>query len=295
MIAIYEIYPNNTSSTPVLYTYGASGPNPPYYSIGNNQYLLEFPTAAGSHHYQVEVYNGNSMQQLGSEDIYTQGSCLPTACANGARFNAGGVGRGNYVWFNSTCNVDGLSGHASTLWFDASTITFTCNNAPVSLNVPAACVKFDPNCAAATTTFNASANCWVTVVPLGYSGNVFLCGVSYQAPAPIASGAAVNWSGCFRGDTRSVDADWQWSAAVYTQWSGNPGGLGVKPVDSSSLCQYRNSDRAGTPEAFKGAVTTESLRHRRVQLYRHLRRRAFALDRQQLLAGQQLELTHNRN
>ena len=58
---IYEIYSNNTSSNPTLYTYSATGPNPPYFSIANNQYLLEYPTAGGTHHYQVEVYySGNS-------------------------------------------------------------------------------------------------------------------------------------------------------------------------------------------------------------------------------------------
>ena len=256
VIAVYEIYSNNTSSTPVLYTYGASGPNPPYYSISNNQYLLEFPTAAGSHHYQVEVYsNGNSLNELGSEDIYTQGSCLPTGCSNGSRFNSTSIGSGKYIWFNSTCNVSGLSSHASTVWFDCSTINFTCNSKAVSLPAPAACIKFDPNCTTASTSFNASANCWVTVVPVGYTGNVFVCGVPYQAPSGFPTSASVSWSACFRSDTRSVNANWQWSAACYNQWSSNLNGCGVKAVDSSSLCQYKNSDRAGTPESFKSSVT----------------------------------------
>ena len=161
VIGVYEIYANNTSSTPVLYPYGESGPNPPYYSIANNQYLLEFPTAAGSHHYQVEVYsNGNALNELGSEDIYTSGSCLPTGCTNGSKFNSTSIGSGNYIWFNSTCNVSGLSSHACTVWFDCSTINFTCNNkVPKSRRpVPAGCIKFDPNCSeTASTTLSARA------------------------------------------------------------------------------------------------------------------------------------------
>ena len=70
-------------------------------------------------------------------------------------------------------NVSGLSSHASTLWFDGSTINFTCGGTPISVSVPAACIKFDPTCSTASTSYNAASNCWVTVCPIGYGGNVF--------------------------------------------------------------------------------------------------------------------------
>jgi len=257
VIAIYQIYSNNTSSTPVLYTYGANGPNPPYYSIANNQYLLEFPTAAGSNHYQVEVYtSGNSLQLLGCEDLYTSGSCLPSACNIGTNFH-GQISAGHCLWFNSTVCVNGLSSHATTLWFDCSTITFNCGNTPVTINTPAACIKFDPNCSSATSTFDSVANCWVTDVPLNYSGNVFLCGVPYTVPSGFSAwNCSPNWTGCFRSDTGSCNVQWQWCASDYSQCGSSCSSVSVKPCDSGSWCQYNNSDCAGTPENYRNCLSS---------------------------------------
>ena len=115
---------------------------------------------------------------------------------------------------------------------------------------------FDPNCSSATTTYNAATNCWVTVVPLGYTGNVFLTGVNYSVPSGFPTKLTpVTWNGSFRGDNSDCNARWQWSAAAYTQCSSSLNSLGIKAVDSSTLCSYKNSDKAGTPENYKGYVT----------------------------------------
>jgi hypothetical protein len=63
------------------------------------------------------------------------------------------------------------------------------------------------------------------------------------------------WSGTFQSDTPGLTVTWQWSAAVYTQFDSDYNDLGVKPVDGSQLSAYHNSDRAGSPEAFRNAVT----------------------------------------
>jgi len=256
VIAIYAIYSNNTSSSPTLYTYSATGPNPPYYSISGNQYLLEFPTQAGVNHYQVEVYtSGNSLQLLGCEDLYTSGNCMPSACNIITNVNKCTVAAGNTIWFNSCVSVAGLSNHASTLWFDASNITFTGCTGQVTLTAPSACIKFDPNCSVATTTYNAASNCWVTDVPLGYGGNVFLCAVPYTCTSSFTSQGSVNWTGCFRSDTGSVYAQWQCSASAYSQCSSDWNAEGVKAIDSASYCQYNNWDSAGTHESYKNCIS----------------------------------------
>ena len=56
-------------------------------------------------------------------------------------------------------------------------------------------------------------------------------------------------------DTPGVTVNWKWAAAVYTSFSTNNNGLGVKPVDDNQASAYKNSDHAGTPETFKSFVT----------------------------------------
>jgi len=51
-----------------------------------------------------------------------------------------------------------------------------------------------------------------------------------------------------------VKVNWQWAAAVYTNFSSDYSLLGVKPVDDNKKNPYLNSDHAGTPENFKPFV-----------------------------------------
>lgn len=257
-IAIYEVYSDNTSSTPVIYAYSATGPNPPYFTIGTDAYLLNFPTAAGTHHYIVEVYQttGSTVSLLGSEDIYTQNSCMPAKSDNGSNFNGTAIAAGNTIWFNSVVNVRGLSSVAGTLVFDNSVITFSLNGKTVTLPVPSATIKFDAKATSASTVFSTITNSWVTTVPVGYKGNVFLSGLAYTVPANFPKGLnPVTWTGTFRSDTSAITAQWQWAAAVYTKFSGTLSACGVKPVDDNKLSSYQNSDHAGSPEGCKSSVT----------------------------------------
>jgi hypothetical protein len=48
--------------------------------------------------------------------------------------------------------------------------------------------------------------------------------------------------------------NWQWAAAVYTNFSTAYNALGVKPVDDRTASQYKNQDHVGTPENFKPYV-----------------------------------------
>jgi hypothetical protein len=42
---------------------------------------------------------------------------------------------------------------------------------------------------------------------------------------------------------------------VYTQFTTDLNGIGVKPIDGGQMNPYNNSDHAGTPENFKSFVT----------------------------------------
>lgn len=173
----------------------------------------------------------------------------PAAITSG--FNATPIAAGDYVWFNSVVSVRGQGAGGATLTFNASTISFSVNGSPVSLSVPAAVITFSPGATTATTVFNSNTNSWVTSVPLGYSGNVFLSGFAYAVPGGFPpSLSPVTWSGTFYSGTAGLSAQWQWAAAAYSSFASNLSYLGVKPVDSNSISSYQNSDRAGTPESF---------------------------------------------
>ncbi|MBI2498098.1 MAG: hypothetical protein HYV75_09405, partial [Opitutae bacterium] len=75
LIAIYEVFRDGSTSTPVIYPYGSGSPNPPDYAIAGKQYHLNFPTAKGTHSYQIEVYTSVSgtMSLLGTKELNTKG------------------------------------------------------------------------------------------------------------------------------------------------------------------------------------------------------------------------------
>jgi hypothetical protein len=84
---------------------------------------------------------------------------------------------------------------------------------------------------------------------------VFLDGVSFTPAGGLPGGIKnVTWSGEFSTDTPGIKVNWQWAAAVYTQFSADNNALNVKPVDANNLSAYKNSDHAGTPESFKSFV-----------------------------------------
>lgn len=77
VIAIYEIFPNGSSSPATLYPYGTGSPNPPDYTInGNKMYHLNFDTAKGKHRYHIDIYRfpaGSSTPQLvGTKEFTTR-------------------------------------------------------------------------------------------------------------------------------------------------------------------------------------------------------------------------------
>jgi hypothetical protein len=82
ILAIYEVFPNGTSSAPVLYPYGTSGPAAPDYAISGGVYQLDFPTAAGAHTYKVEVYSASTANALllGVNQFSTFAAPEPEGC-----------------------------------------------------------------------------------------------------------------------------------------------------------------------------------------------------------------------
>ena len=198
--------------------------------------------------------------QTGSNEVFTTWatSTSDTTSSIADNFGSSPIAQGNMIWFNSSLAASGLTGSSTTIYFYNQTIEFTANDAIFRLPVQDAAVTFSPAATTATTTFDPVANQWVTVVPAKYSGTVFLSGLVFQVPGNLPGNInPVTWQGQFRSDRPGVSVKWQWGAAVYGPTFGTDGNaLGVKPVADSSLSQYKNGDRAGTPENFKLLMTS---------------------------------------
>jgi hypothetical protein len=176
--------------------------------------------------------------------------------ANGSNFNGTAIAAGDFVWFNAVAKVKGIDPSTTTsVAFTGSTISFTVGATTYQLNVPDSFITFSPSATEASTSFDGVN--WNTVVPSSFSKGIFLGGLPFQVPAGGLRGGInpVTWSGTFASGAQGVTVEWQWAAAVYTQFSTDDTALGVKPVDGDQSNPYSNSDHAGTPEGFKQYVT----------------------------------------
>jgi len=179
----------------------------------------------------------------------------PTVSMITSNFNGTAIPAGDYVWFSSVAKVSGVSSAPVTLDVTNQTISFTSNGTPYMLNVPDSTIVLNPTSMQASTTFGA--NGWSVSTPSKFSGNVFLSGLGWQAVNGLTGGSVNNitWSGDFTSNTPGISVNWQWGAAVYTQFTSNMSGIQVKTVDDNHEDIYQNSDHAGTPENFKSFVT----------------------------------------
>ncbi len=167
------------------------------------------------------------------------------ASSNVADFNATPIKIGDYVWFASLFKVTGNSNRLEMLVKD-STISFTTNKRSYNIPVPDMRLELRGHNRVRLAYANRP-NSWELLAPPDDQGRVFLDGVPFRVehylPGDIKN---VTWTGKFYGNEHR-NINWQWGAAVYTQFSDNPNRLDVKPV------RFRNgnNDQTGTPEKFK--------------------------------------------
>ncbi len=180
-----------------------------------------------------------------------------TSSSIASNFNGTAISAGNTIWFNSVAKISGAGSNLAHIKVSQAAIQFSANGTNYSLPVPDTFITISPTATQASTSFNTTSNRWETTVPASYTGNIFLGGFGWQVPASGLPGGInpVTWSGQFTSDTAGVSLNWQWAAAVYTQFNADPNQLGVKPIDGNKLNPYTNSDHAGTPESYKSYVT----------------------------------------
>jgi len=166
--------------------------------------------------------------------------------------NGKAVPRGGTLWFSSSFQAKGVGSEPVTLRFVNQTLTFQVNGATRTIAVPDAEVTFSPTATAATTTFDAATNTWVTTLPSGLRRDGFLSGVAVPMPDGLPRGAhSVTWQGQFLTDTPGVTVRWDWGAAVYSAFSSDYNALGVQAADDARGRWWHRPDQAGTPDAYK--------------------------------------------
>lgn len=174
---------------------------------------------------------------------------LSTLSSITGNLNGTAIPANDTVWFSSVAKVQGTGSSPVTVEINNQTISFTANGTLTTVSVPNTLLVLSPTAKTATTTYDAAANTWDTTAPMSFSGNVFLAGVALPTGGGLPGGIKnVTWQGQFSTDTTGIKVNWQWAAAVYTQFSTDPSAVGVKPVDDNHVSQYQNSDHAGTPE-----------------------------------------------
>jgi SdrD B-like domain len=172
-----------------------------------------------------------------------------------SNFNGTAIPAGNTIWFSSAFKPSGLGSDPVTLHVTDQTISFSAAGTDYTVAVPDSLITLSPTATTSTATFDVGANTWDIVVPTKFSGNAFLGGAAFQVATALPGGInPVTWTASFSSDTAGVSLNWQWAAAVYSNFSSDYSTLGVKPLDSPKGTLYGNSDHAGTPESFKTFV-----------------------------------------
>ena len=180
--------------------------------------------------------------------------CTTGASSIGSNFNGTPIPGGAFVWFNSNFTAHGVQ-DGTVITFQNSTIQFTAGGTQYKLAVPNAQILFTSSVSCASTYFDSATNTWRTTLPVAGSDEIFLSGLAFRVPSAGLQGGInpVTWQGTFGGNNSGVTVQWKWGAAVYNSFSTDYNALGVKATHSGA-CGMNNSDHAGTPENFKGAV-----------------------------------------
>jgi hypothetical protein len=178
------------------------------------------------------------------------GAC--EALTSTRHFNHSPIARGSSIWFTSVISAPDYT-RPMQLTMMNSLITFTSGKTHYRIEGPNMRLFFGNN-REVRVGFSSLRDHWRLEAPYGTAGNDLLNAMAYQLPNPLPGGITnVAWSAKFYSrEPRRLE--WRWSAAVYTRIEHHYRKVDVKAIDDDRYPPY-NSDRAGTPEAFKQYLT----------------------------------------
>lgn len=172
-------------------------------------------------------------------------------------FNGTSIAGGDWIWFNAILKPKSSIPSAGVqIRVVAQSISFGTGSSTTVLSVPDAKITYRSTAGLGTTHYSAAQDRWLTAVPVKFTDNVFFAGLAYQVPSGGLPGGIkdVNWTASFSSTSSGFQVQWQWAAAVYTNFTVDYNQLEVKPLHSTSLDHYPNGDQAGTPEAYTAYV-----------------------------------------
>jgi hypothetical protein len=197
---------------------------------------------------------GASSQSISMVAVPVVSALHPDACAatsTSVNFNGTPISKGSWLLFSSVLSEQGTKG-ALRLAVRQSFVTFSVGQTHYRIEGPNMDLALDSG-KSVRLSFPAYGDHWRMIAPYAASGSDFLNSIAYQVanhlPGSITN---VTWSAKFYGrDDRPIK--WRWGAAVYTKLSNRYGALKTEPLTDPRYPPH-NTDRAGTPEAFKQYV-----------------------------------------
>jgi len=183
----------------------------------------------------------------GSNDGYSVALNSCTGLIN-SNFNGTPIKGGNYIWMHAHIKVVNKGSGPFSVFSTNGHVSFTSKGVDYNYNVPDGHINF-------TNSTSASANwdgsTWNINIPLTEVNNdeIFLTGFAIPVPAAgFTGGFPVEWTSSFTSsDPNNISIQWQWSAAVYTDFTTNYNNIGVTVL--------HNKEHAGAPTSYKRFVT----------------------------------------
>jgi hypothetical protein len=167
-------------------------------------------------------------------------------------FNETPISKGSWILFSSELSVQGTKA-PMLLEMRQSLITFSVGQTHYAIQGPNMRLELNDG-HAVRLHFPPFGDRWRLTAPYAATGRDFLNSVAYQTSKQLPGNIThVTWSAKFYGKG-GREIKWQWGAAVYSELTSRYGKLEVKALDDAHYPPY-NTNRAGTPEAFKEYVT----------------------------------------
>lgn len=167
-----------------------------------------------------------------------------TSKGNSSNFNGTAIPDGRYIWFNTHVDVGNYDINTK-IKFKNSVISFVSDGQTYNLNVPKSELSFLPAGQPASYSYNENSNTNIIKVPVNNNDDILIGGLAYKVPTGGLPGGIkpVNWQATFSSNKAGVNIAWQWSAAVYTDFSTNYNLLGLNitgthPGTPSNYKQY---------------------------------------------------------
>ena len=161
-----------------------------------------------------------------------------------SNFNGTSIAAGSTLWVNSHMKVTGLNANVPTV-VNITNISIAFGGQTYTM--PNAMITFSPTATSASTHFDTASNRWMTIVPNGQAGaDPFMTGLGLMLPNGLPGGQNPVVVQATFSSNAAVSISWQWSTAVYSQFSDDYNDLGVLAADGGR--------QSGTPVNFEGFV-----------------------------------------